>query len=305
MMQSHSIQANGLTHRVLEWPSNKSVYDTVFLIHGFQDSAATWSDVAIELASAGYRVLAPDLRGFGDTDRIGKGGYYHFFDYIFDVADLVDHFCPSQPIVLVGHSMGGVIASLYTGTFLERIKTLVLLEGLGPEHIPVEQSPERVRVWIEGVRDIRTRDKESTFTLEEAARRLGRNHPNLKKDALVQRALELTRPLLRLQQNESKHEQDLERTWKFDPLHRTNSPLGFSKERWKAHVACIKIPTLFVHGGISGMRVSDEEERIRSFPNIQSIGLDGAGHMMHWTQPRRLAKILVDWFVGVILNESE
>jgi len=51
------------------------------LVHGFLDLGYTWHEVAATLATRAH-VIAPDLRGHGDSDWLGAGGYYHFFDYI-------------------------------------------------------------------------------------------------------------------------------------------------------------------------------------------------------------------------------
>src|SRR4051794_24555734 len=80
---------------------------TILLVHGFLDSGATWDLVAPRLARAGHDVVAPDLRGFGLSDYVGAGGYYHFPDYIADLAELVDAIAPRR-LSVVGHSMGGV-----------------------------------------------------------------------------------------------------------------------------------------------------------------------------------------------------
>src|SRR4051812_22002385 len=76
---------------------------TVLLLHGFMDAGSTWGLVAEPLARAGHEVVAPDLRGFGLSDSIGAGGYYHFPDYVADVSELVDVLAPRR-LALVGHS---------------------------------------------------------------------------------------------------------------------------------------------------------------------------------------------------------
>src|SRR5262249_28955082 len=68
------VHANGLEHRVLEWkasglPRADASTGTVFLLHGYMDAAGTWDRVAPALADDGFRVLAPDLRGFGSGNR--------------------------------------------------------------------------------------------------------------------------------------------------------------------------------------------------------------------------------------------
>ena len=63
---------------------------TLLLLHGFLDAGGSWDLVATELAPRGIEVYAVDLRGFGASDRVGAGGYYHFPDYVADVDALVD-----------------------------------------------------------------------------------------------------------------------------------------------------------------------------------------------------------------------
>src|SRR5262245_3143415 len=123
------VQANGLAHRVLEWAASgisraDASTSTVFLLHGFLDAAGTWDQVGRALAEDGFRFLGPDMRGFGDGDPAPAGSYYHFADYVADVAELIHALSPSEPVALVGHSMGGTIATLYAGAFPENVVRL-------------------------------------------------------------------------------------------------------------------------------------------------------------------------------------
>ncbi|HEY8079264.1 MAG TPA: alpha/beta hydrolase, partial [Labilithrix sp.] len=150
------VLANGLEHNVLEWnaASDAKPRGAVLLVHGFMDAAATWDRVAPKLAAAGLRVLAPDMRGFGEGARVAPGGYYHFVDYVFDLADLALALSP-EPFALVGHSMGGTVATMLAGTFPERVTRLVSMEGLGPPDHGFDAAPVRMRAWIEQVRALR------------------------------------------------------------------------------------------------------------------------------------------------------
>ena len=277
------VPCNGVELRVHEWAPAGAPLAVAILLHGFQDQGRSFDAVAPALAEAGLRVVAPDLRGFGDSARAPAGAYYHFPDYVFDLAELADRVSPGAPIFLVGHSMGGTIASLFAGAFPERVALLALLEGLGPPSMPDEVSPDRFRSWVTGVRDARARG-ERTMSLDEAVRRLGANHPRVDPDVVRLRAEQLTRPA----------PGDLERrVWSFDPLHRTTSPFGFSAERWKAHARRITAPTLVVGGGPEGFHPDDEAERVAAIAGAKVVELPGAGHMMHWTRPRELAALLV------------
>jgi pimeloyl-ACP methyl ester carboxylesterase len=283
---SRRVRANGLELHVLEWapPSDvapRARVPVCVLLHGYMDVAASFDEIAPSLARAGFRVIAPDQRGFGESGRVPEGGYYHFPDYVFDVADLVDAESPDAPVFLVGHSMGGNVAALYAGTLPERVAMLALLEGVGPPDFPDEVAPDRTRAWIEGVRKARERD-EKPISLEVATRRLASNHPYVDRALLARRAEQLTRPV----------GEDL-RAWRFDPRHRTTSPYAFSVARWRAHAARISAPTLVVGGGSTGYHPPDEADRIATLARARIVELPGAGHMMHWTQPAALVRELL------------
>src|SRR5438552_8347567 len=118
--RSHRTWANGLEHHVLEWDGGGAA-GVAILVHGFQDAAATWDDVAVDLASAGLRVLVPDMRGFGDGARVPPGGYYYFPDYVADVVSLARALVGETKVLLVGHSMGATVVSYVAGAFPERV----------------------------------------------------------------------------------------------------------------------------------------------------------------------------------------
>ncbi|HVH46636.1 MAG TPA: alpha/beta hydrolase, partial [Labilithrix sp.] len=170
------VEANGLKHRVLEWTSPEAAHarpaPPVVLVHGFMDAAGTWDLVAPTLAEQGYRVLAPDMRGFGEGDRAPRGSYYHFADYVADLAELVTALSPHDPVALVGHSMGGTITTLFAGAFPERVARLASLEGVGPPDNPWEVGPTRMRRWIEQLDAVRLRPERESLSREEAFRRL-------------------------------------------------------------------------------------------------------------------------------------
>lgn len=277
----HRVVANGLDHRVLEWTSPEP-RATALLLHGFMDGGATFDLLAAPLARAGLRVLAPDLRGYGETARVGSGGYYHFLDYVFDVADLVDQLVLSAPLYLIGHSMGGTVATLYAGTFPERVAKLALLEGLGPPDNGFDIGPTRARGWIDGVRATRGRGAERAMDPADALRRLKANHPNVDDAVLATRLAHLTRDA-----------GGGKVAWKHDPLHRTTSPMPFFAKAFAEFARKITAPVLYVEGGPLGWHPPDEEERLAAIAQLSRVTLEGAGHMMHWTQPLPLAAALL------------
>jgi pimeloyl-ACP methyl ester carboxylesterase len=286
--RAHSWLANGLTHNVLEWNGGASGGPTALVIHGFADAAATWDDVCAVLAEAGLRVLAPDMRGFGDGPRVPAGAYYYFPDYVADVAALVrEHLAPDAPLFVVGHSMGATVAAYYAATFPERVAKLALVDGLGPPDSPHDVAPVKARTWIDGVERLRasaSAARPAAFaSIDEAGARLARYNPDIDPAVLRRRAAQLVRS------------EAGGFNWKHDPLHATTSPIPFFVESYRAFLRRITCPVLYVNGGPKGFHAPDEESRLASF--IASAGLTqvtiDAGHALHWARPKELGDALV------------
>jgi pimeloyl-ACP methyl ester carboxylesterase len=287
--QEHRVIANGLDHRVHEWlPTSQELSGTAFLIHGYMDAGASWGGVASQLTKSGLRVLAPDLRGYGDSARAPRGSYYHFQDYVADVADLVLQLVGRTPLLLVGHSMGGTIATLYAGAFPETVTKLASLEGIGPPDNGFADMPDRMRTWIEQVRSLRApaggRGK-SIGTMEDALRRLSANHAGVPQKILRARLPDL------VSDDGNGHV-----AWKGDPLHKPPSPMPFFARAYLAFARRITCPTLYMSGGPDGFHPSDQDERLGAFARVERFELRDAGHMMHWTRPDEVAARLVEFW---------
>ena len=276
----------GLESHVLEWGGDDASLDhTVVLVHGFLDIAWGWQ-ATVDAGLAGkYHVVAPDARGHGDSDRVGAGGYYHFFDYLADLHSIVTQL-GRERVSLVGHSMGGSITSYYTGTYPDRIHRLALLEGVGPPEMN-STGPQRVRLWLQHWKHTRTRQPKLYPTLEAAAERLRKN------DSL------LDQPLSLFLAEQGTIADGGGRRFKHDPVHLTRGPYPFlvdaAMEFWNA-VTC---PVLIVEGSESSFRHMGDEARRRhaGFADHRTEVIDGAAHMMHRHQPEVLANLLVD-FLG-------
>ncbi len=284
------ILSNGIRHTVHRFAASNPSGDAkkLLLLHGFLDAGGTWDLVAQALAKAGYDVYAPDLRGFGKSERVPPGGYYHFADYIADVDGLATAIAGRSGgwLGVVGHSMGGTIASLFAGTRPERVAKLAILEGLGPPIEPPEQGVHRMRNWLEDLERV-SRSSRTMESIDEATKRLAATHPKIDRAVLRSRAEKLVT-----------FARDGKVAWAHDPLHRTRSPIPFQLDVYRSFLSAITCPTLFVSGGADGWRTPDEGERLACIPNARSIELPSAGHMMHRTSPRELAVELLAFFAA-------
>ena len=275
------ISANGLVHAVHRFSSDdaptRTTRRTVLLVHGFLDAAGSWDLFAEPLCRAGFDVVAPDLRGFGATERVGAGGYYHFPDYIADLDDLLSSLAPEW-LAVVGHSMGGGVASIFTGAYPERVSKLVIMEGLGPMSEPPELAVDRCRKWLGDRRRIERTPR--TMTLNEAFSRLKATHPRVADDVLRSR---LDKLVVGSEVSPGRV------AWAWDPLHRSASPTPFQSAGFTSFLRAVTCPVLFVDGGPHGWHPPDEAERVACFRDVRTAVFPDAGHMMHWTAPNEVA----------------
>jgi len=260
----------------------------VLLLHGFLDAGSTWDLVAGPLARAGYDVHAPDLRGFGASGRVPLGGYYHFADYIADVDGLVNAITANSPgwLAVVGHSMGGTIASLWAGIRPERVAKLAILEGLGPPVEGADQGVHRMRQWLRDLDRIE-RSPRPMESIEQATKKLAATHPKIDLALLRTRAERLVT-----------EDASGRIVWAHDPLHRTHSPTPFQADVFMTFLRSITCPTLYANAGESGWRTPDEAERVACLRDARTVTLEGAGHMMHWSAPVELAEALLSFFAA-------
>jgi pimeloyl-ACP methyl ester carboxylesterase len=99
------LQANGLRHHVLEAGSGP----LVLLLHGFPEGSHSWRHQLGALADAGYHAVAPDVRGYGQTDAPPDIASYRMRELVADAAGLVEAL-GERTAVVVGHDWGAVIA---------------------------------------------------------------------------------------------------------------------------------------------------------------------------------------------------
>lgn len=243
----------------------------VVVLHGYLEQSAAWDAVADALQPRW--VVAPDFRGHGLSDHVGPGGFYHFWDYVADVDAIIDEV--GGRVDLVGHSMGGTVAGLLAGCAPEKVRRLVLVEGLGP---PDSQAVtlDRARTSLRHRRD--PPRHRPIVDLDDAIRRMRRGNPDLPASVAPALARRLTRP-----------EGD-GLAWRWDALHRARSPRAFSAATFRIFLRAIEAPTLVIDGSSSIYQgIPDLEARRSELRDVRRVVLDGVGHHPHHTCPDALA----------------
>ena len=248
---------------------------TLLLVHGGRDHCRNWDWVAQELKDE-YHIIAPDLRGHGDS-QWAIGGSYALGDFVYDLAQLLKQKTPG-PVSIVSHSMGGAISLMYAGTFPDLVDRLVVIEGIimspsqyqNLRNLPLRQ---RFTNWIDQLHGLSGRTPRKYKSIEEALQRMREENPHLS----AERARHLT--IHGVNQNE-----DGTFSWKFDNYVRAFAPYGFSAEEITALWSEISCPTLLVHGADSWLSKPQENGALGYFKTATTAVISNAGHWAHHDQ---------------------
>lgn len=119
---------NGLKIYYQVWRPDENPKAVVQIVHGIAEHSGRYLNVVNELVPKGYLICASDLRGHGKTKSLKA--YTGKFDYFIEdqkiLFDLIRERAPDLPIFMLGHSMGSLIARLYSTTYPEDLKGLIL-----------------------------------------------------------------------------------------------------------------------------------------------------------------------------------
>jgi N-formylmaleamate deformylase len=240
----------------------------LILLHGLTANGACWSVLAHALEEH-YDVIMPDARGHGKSSVPDFG--YRYEDHANDVVGLIEALRLSHPI-LIGHSMGGMIAALVASHNPELLLCLILAD-------PTFLSPKVQRE----IRDSEVADQHRrylTMSLEDLVAEARSRHPDRSLDTieLLARA--------RLQTSMAA----------FDVLTPPNPD-------YRQMVSAIKVPTLLVIGGSAGVVSPDVAADLKCLnPRVQVERIPEAGHGLHYDQPERFA-VVVESFLRSIGND--
>ena len=124
------VRANGIDFAYIEQGSGP----LVMLLHGFPDTANTWNHQMSALAAAGYRAVAPYLRGYYPTE-IPKGGFFDKATLATDVAELIRTLGGGKPVHLVGQDWGAIISYAVLAAFPELIRRAVVMAVPHPAQV--------------------------------------------------------------------------------------------------------------------------------------------------------------------------
>ncbi len=247
----------------------------LLLLHGGRDHCRNWDWVAQSLRHV-WHVIAPDLRGHGDS-AWSPDGNYTMAAFIYDLAQLI-HQQGLAPVTIVAHSLGGNIALRYTGLYPDTVRRLVAIEGLGPSPRRLiaqagSSIVDRMHGWVEERRKLAGRAPRRYPSIEAALARMQEENKHLSPT----QARHLT------QQGVNQNE-DGTYSWKFDNYVRVWPPYDMTQAEIELLWSRITCPTLLVYGEESWASNPAKDGRIRHFSTAEVLSVPGAGHWVHHDQ---------------------
>ena len=278
--QSQFLNIRGLRYHVRTWGDPAA--PKLFMLHGWMDVSASFQFL-VDALTRDWHEMAPDWRGYGLTEWPQDG--YWFQDYIGDLDALLTALSPDAPVVLVGHSLGGNVASLYAGVRPQRVKKLVSLEGFGIPSGAVADAPGKLRKWLDAI--AKPPALRPYASLAEAADRLQKTNPRLRRD----RAEFLAGHWAQVQPDGSAR-------LLADRRHKLPFPTVSHGEEWVHIWREVTAPVLWVLATESRSMAwatangEDWHRRMAAFRDLRLLRVEQAGHMLHHDQPEQVAALI-------------
>jgi len=292
MQRSEVALSTGITYEVLSEGRGDRM---LLLLHGYMDAAWGWLPVVETGRFSRFRIVAPSFRGHGGSGWIGEGATYYFLDYVADLASLIA-IEGARRVCVVGHSMGGMVASYFAGTYPELCERIACLEGISIPEFPT--SPARLRESIKGRNDVLPRrgtwaepGTRRFKNIEEAAKRMLHHDPKLDPALALRLA---THGCVKLPSGEW--------TFRYDPMLGPRMPVGFELQTAERFWSEITGDLLYVEGAESAWKLPtpESEKRLAMFGKARTrreVTIANAAHMMLRHAPEETARVL-DEFLG-------
>ena len=253
----------------------------VVCLHGWLDNAASFVPLATFLKD--FDLLALDFAGHGFSSHRPETSRYYFSDNLYDIDAAMD-VLGWDSCHIIGHSMGGGVASCFAAALPERVKRLVLLDAVGIITLPTDQATRQLRLSMLSVRKSRSflRPYES---VEEAMLARQKNSPLTDEAArlLCERSLEHTGDYYQ---------------WRTDPRLNWRSPHLLSDAHALDMLAAIQSPTLVITTPTATDYFGDEmlKKRLSAIGNCKYVIQDGHHHF-HMEQAERTGACVTEFLL--------
>ncbi len=255
---------------------NQGAGTVVIGLHGFLDNAASLAPLAPYLQN--YRFIALDLAGHGHSSHRPAGAHYHQADFLQDLYALITE-NEFTDVILLGHSLGGILATMYAAAFPEQIKAVISIDACGPLTKSADSSAEQLRESIQS-RFKKRKNRLHIVDLDDAVRARCAVSDIDEFDARVILSRNLT-------QDASGH-----CFWSSDPKLRTKSSLRLTEEQAEALMRDIKCPVWFAAATNSFKKVPEVYETRKEWFDSSVCEVFEGGHHIHMEQTDEVGRAI-------------
>lgn len=272
-----SIWGNNIAYKT--WHDSAS--ERILALHGWLDNAGSFDLLAPALEN--YHIVAPDLAGHGLSDFRSADSAYNLWQ---DVGDMEQFIANRQlaPLIAMGHSRGAMASLMLAALYPEKIRALVLLDGLMPKPVTFDETASLLRQAFADKQKYLGRPPRRYATYDEAIQSRLRGPLKLSREAV---GILARRGLV----------DDVEGFyWRADPRLRGASEMKLTTEHSRDFVRRVKCPTLL----LAAMPLQDfQQELVALNSNIQVVKVDG-GHHFHLEENHGEAAGRIKEFLGRI-----
>ncbi len=262
----------------MHWPAINRTENPikVLALHGWLDNAASFQPLVEYLPDC--EILAIDFPGHGHSDwRAGKL-WYHFVDYLEDVA-LVEQQLGWGKFHLLGHSLGGAIATLWAAAKPETLQSVSIIEGLGPLVDTAKNTARRLSRALDALNSLENKQLRVFDSKEQAAM------ARAKSGGLE---LDLAKILVERSLNQASNGQGW--CWSTDPRLMLDNPNRFTEAQVLELMRAINTPLLLLHGDPLPDFIDVEMMKKRvAAARVEKVVCIKGHHHLHMQYPQQAA----------------
>ncbi|WP_028863623.1 alpha/beta fold hydrolase [Psychromonas aquimarina] len=260
--------------------------EVILCLHGWLDNAASFSPLMSCLQ--GRRVIAIDLPGHGLSSHRSPDAHYHFVDWVYDLVQLFE-VNGWQKIDILGHSMGGMIASAFAAVFPEKVKSLTLIDSIG---FICNEEIHTSRQLRQGLLS-RLKGSPVTAAKTNFENKQKRNHATIESAVNARVIISgLAREHAQIIVRRGIRREENGYAWRADERLKMLSPYRLTTKQAEQLISDIHCPVLLIHASKGLNMVSSALEHFAPFfKDLHCRQLPG-GHHIHMEHPQQTAELI-------------
>jgi len=269
----------------------------VLCLHGWLDNAASFTPLLpyLQQKLTDKHIVAIDWPGHGCSTHRSPDAHYHFMDWVYDLLQLFE-LNEWQQVDIIGHSMGGIVASAFAAAFPEKIKSLTLIDAIGFITAKAEESTQQLRDGMLSRYSL-NQYKNNNKKINSKPKKLHLNVESAIKARVTVSDLKYDEAKLLVERGLCREDNGY--SWRSDARLRNKSPYRLTVKQAKQFFQDIKCPVKLIYAsdGIEMVNVG-----IKKFaPLLNSFSSDElkGGHHVHMEQPLETAELIEHFLVSI------